>query len=153
MPARGRSPRFCSSRCRVAAHRAKAKRPGMAERRWVRADGKRPVQTDGRPASSTDPSTWSSFAEVQSGAGDGFGVMLGGGLGCWDLDDCFESGELAPWAQQILDDAEPLFVERSVSGRGLHIFVKAAEGPGIRRGNVEFYSRGRFIRSGVPFRG
>lgn len=121
--------------------------------RWVRADGKRPIRVDGRPASSTDPSTWSTFTDVQSGAGDGFGVMLGGGLGCWDLDDCFVDDRLASWAQRILDDADPLFVERSVSGRGLHIFVEAEEGPGSRRGNVEFYSCSRFIRAGVPFRG
>lgn len=119
----------------------------------MRAVGKRPVCPDGRPASTTDSSTWFTFAEVQSGAGDGFGVMLGGGLGCWDLDDCFDGDQLAPWAQQILEDADPLFVERSVSGRGLHIFVEAEEGPGSRQGRVEFYSRGRFIRSGVPFRG
>lgn len=157
IPSRGRSPRFCSSRCRVAAHRARkprlpARMTGV--RRWVRADGKRPVMVDGSPASSTDPSTWASFSEVQSGAGDGYGIMLGGGLGCWDLDDCFEGGVLAGWARSILDEADPLHVERSVSGRGLHIFVDAVEGPGSRRGNVEFYSRGRFIRvTGDAYRG
>lgn len=121
--------------------------------RWVRADGKRPIRVNGRPASSTDESTWSTFSEVQSGPGDGFGVMLGGGLGCWDLDDCFSGGVLESWAREILEDADPLYVERSVSGRGLHIFVEAKEGPGSRRGRVEFYARGRFIRAGVPFRG
>src|SRR5690625_6658862 len=65
------------------------------ERRWVRADGKRPIMPDGRPASSTRACTWSSFSEVQAGAGDGYGVMLGGGLACWDLDDCFDGGVLA----------------------------------------------------------
>lgn len=107
----------------------------------------------GRSASSTDPSTWSTFAEVQaSSAGDGFGVMLGGGLGCHDLDHALEGGELKQWARVVLDSiTEPvLFAEVSVSGEGLHVFVEAPEGTGHKRqvgdGGHEFYSRGRFIR-------
>lgn len=150
MPARGPSPRSCSSRCRVAAHRARKRRfPARLtdEVRWVRAQGKRPICPDGRPASSTDPTTWSTFAEVQSGAGDGFGVMLGGGLACHDLDDCIVGEQLAPWADEALAGTEhPLFVERSVSGSGLHVFVEAPEGVGWRRDGHEFYSRARFIR-------
>lgn len=142
--------RFCSGACRQKAYRAR--RSGVPAcmrglRRWVRADGKRPIRPDGRWASSTKPFTWSSFAEVQSGAGDGFGVMLGGGLGCWDLDDCFDAGgRLEGWAVAALDGVVPVFAERSVSGRGLHVFVEAVEGPGCRGGGVEFYSRDRFIR-------
>ena len=153
----GRSRRFCSARCRQAACRArKAERPsaGLSEGRWTRCEGKRPVTVTGRAASSTDSSTWSSFAEVQaSSAGDGFGVMLGGGLGCHDLDHALEDGELKPWARGVLDDiTEPvLFVEVSMSGEGLHVFVDAPEGPGRKRqvgdGGHEFYSRARFIRT------
>lgn len=115
-------------------------------RRWARAVGKRPVTVGGRAASSIDPSTWSSFREVQGGAGDGYGVMLGDGLACWDLDDCFDGGQLRSWAREVVDGvADPLWVERSVSGRGLHVFVEAPEGRGSVRGGVEFYSRARFI--------
>lgn len=126
------------------------------DRRWVRADGKRPITPTGSPASSTRSSTWSSFSEVQRGAGDGFGVMLGGGLGCYDLDNALEGGVLKPWARSVVDAiAEPIvYVERSVSGRGLHVFVEVAEARGIRRslgdGSVEKYSYGRFIRCGEP---
>jgi len=141
--------RFCSGACRQRAYRARrdvvpARMRGG--RRWVRAAGKRPVQPGGAPASSTSPATWSAFADVQSGAGDGFGVMLGGGLACWDLDDCFVGGRLAGWARDALVGVVPIYAERSVSGRGLHVFVEAPEGPGMRRGGVEFYSRARFIR-------
>lgn len=122
-------------------------------RRWVRADGKRPIQVDGSPASSTDSDTWARFCDVQSGAGDGFGVMLGGGLGCVDLDHCLEGGSLASWARDVLAGIEaPLYVERSVSGTGLHVFVECPEGPGSRREGVERYSRARFIRMGTPLR-
>lgn len=146
---RGRSPRFCSDRCRQAAHRAKRQvfpaRMTRA-RRWVRADGKRPVRPDGSPASSTDPATWSSFSEVRGA--EGFGICLGDGLACWDLDDCIDGDVLADWAAEILAAVDdPLFVERSVSGRGLHIFVLAPEGTGRKVGKIEFYSRGRFIRT------
>lgn len=141
--------RFCSTRCRVAAHRAGSLPVELTSRRsWVRADGKRPIAVEGAPASSTDPSSWSSFAEVRaSSVGDGFGVMLGDGLGCWDLDHCLDGGKLAPWAREVLDSiGSPVWVERSVSGTGLHVFVLADEARGFRRGGVEFYSRHRFIR-------
>lgn len=152
----GRSRRFCTSRCRQAAYRLRksvSNSSGLSEGRWVRADGKRPITVTGRAASSTDPSTWSTFAEVlDSTAGDGFGVMLGGGLACHDLDHALVGGELKPWARDVLDGIEDrvLFTEVSVSGEGLHVFVESPEGQGWKRpvgdGGHEFYSRGRFIR-------
>ncbi len=125
-----------------------------AGRRWTRRSGKRPIRVDGRPASSTDPSTWATFAEV-SESPTGFGVMLGGGLACWDLDHCLDGDTLTPWASAVLGSIEsPLWVERSMSGDGLHVFVEAPEGPGHRGGGVEFYSRARFIAvTGDAFRG
>ena len=150
----GRVPRFCSGACWQRAYRVRARRRArfmeLAEGRWVRARGKRPVMVDGRAASSTDSSTWSSHAAVvASRAGDGLGVMLGGGLACLDLDDCFEGGRLASWARAAVESLEGpvLFVERSMSGRGLHVFHEAPEGPGSRRGGVELYKKSRFIRT------
>lgn len=157
---KGPARRTCSARCRQAVSRRRRQQPIPAAmtdgRRWVRADGKRPVTPTGAPASSTNSNTWSSFPEVQRGAGDGFGVMLGGGLGCYDLDNALEGGVLKPWARGIVAAiAEPIvYAERSVSGRGLHVFVEAAEARGIRRsigdGSIEKYSYGRFIRCGEP---
>ena len=157
---KGPARRTCSARCRQAVSRRRRQQPIPAamtdERRWARADGKRPVTPAGAPASSTNSSTWSSFLEVQRGAGDGFGVMLGGGLGCYDLDNALEGGVLKPWARGVVSAiAEPIvYVERSVSGCGLHVFVEAAEARGIRRsigdGSFEKYSYGRFIRCGEP---
>jgi len=120
----------------------------IASRRWVRADGKRPITITGAPASSTDPSTWSTYPEVlASSAGDGYGVMLGDGLACWDLDHCLDRGELAPWAREVLASIDsPLWVERSMSGEGLHVFVAGTEERGRRTHGVEYYARARFIR-------
>lgn len=149
---RGITPSFCSNACRQKAYRQRRKNvlPSVLTDRaqWVRADGKRPIQPDGSPASSTRPDTWAIYKEVQSGAGDGYGIMLGNGLGCYDIDHCIEGGVLAPWAVQVLDRiTEPVvFTEVSMSGTGLHIFIEAPESAGSRRGGVERYTRARFIR-------
>lgn len=151
--------RFCSTRCRVASHRCKQAFPEAmtSSTRWVRADGKRPITTTGRAASSTNPATWSSHREVlESTAGDGMGIMLGGGLGCWDLDHCLVGGSLTPAGRELLDSitAPIVFTEVSVSGAGLHVFTiepesKASQGPWGGH-----YSSGRFIRTtGIRFTG
>ena len=147
---RGRVPRFCGQRCRKRASRM-VKAPFADDKRvWVRASGKRPVMVDGSAASSTNPATWASFAEVQkSNAGDGFGVVLdGSGLGCYDFDDCFDGGVLKPAVREFIAgiDYPIVYVERSVSGNGLHVFVEAEKQRGFRRDGVEFYTWGRFIR-------
>ena len=107
-------------------------------------------RSDGSAASSTNPVTWASFAEVQAGAGDGFGVVLdGSGLGCFDFDNCFDNGELKPAVRDFIAGiAYPIvYVERSMSGNGLHVFVEAEKQRGFRRDGVEFYTWGRFIRT------
>lgn len=146
--------RFCATRCRVAWHRAVGKFPAeMTSRRaWVRAEGKRPVRVDGRSASSTDPGSWSSFGEVvASPAGDGFGFMLGDGVGCYDLDRVSDA-EARELARLIPEPV--LFAERSVSGAGVHVFVAMEPGAGTSKwaGRHGRYPAGRFIRvTGIPF--
>jgi|LSQX01.3.fsa_nt_gb primase-polymerase (primpol)-like protein len=144
----GRPPKYCSSACRQAGYRARKRRQLPREMieadRWVTADGKRPVTADGRPASSTDPSTWGPRANVADGP---HGFMLGAGFACIDLDGCIRAGgRVEPWARQILATVPTAFVERSVSGRGLHIFGLMPEGPGRNLGRAEYYSKARFIR-------
>ena len=151
----GRRPKFCSGKCRQRAHRERRSQierlKSLSVGRWVRASGKRPVMVDGSSASSTDPATWASFTEVQkSNAGDGFGVVLdGSGLGCYDFDNCFDGGVLKPAVREFIAGiAYPIvYVERSVSGNGLHVFVEAEKQRGFRRDGVEFYAWGRFIRT------
>lgn len=143
--------RFCSTKCRVYWHRAQGRIPARMTSgvRWVRAAGKRPIRVDGSPASSTDPSTWSTYRDVKrSTAGDGYGIMLGGGVGCYDLDHVTDEEAHAFLATVT----EPIiFVERSISGDGVHVFVGADESKGWRRGGVEKYTRDRFIRvTGIP---
>jgi primase-polymerase (primpol)-like protein len=112
-------------------------------RRWALADGKRPVKLNGRAASSTEPATWCDYMSV---IGKPHGIMLGDGLACWDLDDVIaEDDTLHHDAIEVLAGiADPIWIERSMSGRGLHVFVKG-EGPSSQSSHVSYYSWGRFI--------
>lgn len=73
--------------------------------------------------------------------------MMGDGLACYDIDHCLDGDDLAPWAREAVNaiTAPILYVERSMSGDGLHIFVEASAPHGFRRHGVEFYPTGRFI--------
>ncbi|MGP9652001.1 hypothetical protein ACT3TP_16135 [Glutamicibacter sp. AOP38-B1-38] len=89
------------------------------------------------------------------GAGSGF--VLGQGIGCIDLDHCFDGGELLPWAAELVAANRGTYIEASMSGEGLHIFGLLAESPGykIRDGrNIEVYSSRRYIAvTGARFKG
>ena len=149
--------KFCSQNCGTYFRRAlKRKSTFPAEMvsrdRWLRrAADKRPLTVDGKAGSSTNPRTWSSFeAANASSAGVGLGFVLGGGIGCIDLDHCFADGALADWAKEAIESiTDPvLFAEISQSGEGVHIFIEAQEAPGrkIRDGrNIERYTAGRYI--------
>lgn len=146
--------RFCSGRCRVASHRRKHAAPAFPAEmtdtpRWTRARGKRPFSVDGYAASSTDPDTWSWHSEVvASDVGDSIGVMLGSGLGCWDLDHCLNDGQLTDDAREIIASIKVpvLFVEVSMSGTGLHIFTAEPEGKSNQGNWGGHYLHSRFIR-------
>lgn len=162
---RGRPRRYCSDRCRTAAMRERrAGRNAIpyemthADRwlRWkrvTRGDGttKRPITIAGRPASSTDPTTWCAWWDaLGSTAGDGLGFALGGGFACIDLDHCYDRrNHLTDWAKMFLAPVEGrTYIETSPSGDGLHIWGRCAPRAGVRtRGLVtaEAYSRDRYM--------
>jgi putative DNA primase/helicase len=109
-----------------------------------------------RRASSTDLLTWRTFEEALAAYergeplydGIGFVFCSADPFVGVDLDDCRdpESGEVAPWAQNIIDRVQEGYVEISPSGEGVHIIVEGSvrEG-GMRKGKVEMYGRGRFF--------
>ncbi|MFD5384255.1 DNA primase [Streptomyces sp. NPDC127074] len=163
--------RFCSGRCRIAAHRAARQQAdpvpsAMTRRRqWVRhTDRKVPLSVVGpkmRPASSTDPSTWASYSAVNratAGAGVGFVLSEADRLVCIDLDHALLDGELRPWARRIVDKLPETYIEISPSGTGLHIwgFGEMGRGRRIRRGEsaIEIYDRSRYVTvTREPFEG
>lgn len=74
--------------------------------------------------------------------------MLGDGLACYDLDGVVgEDDTLHPDAVAVLRQVgtKALWVERSMSGRGLHVFVRGTEAVARIGERVSYYSRARFI--------
>ncbi len=160
--------RYCSTSCRVMGNRRPPLPQAMTRQdRWVlwkpfKRRGtwsKLPIQLDGAPASSTDPGTWVAFAQVRGELRKGF--VLGGGIGCIDLDECITDGVIAPWAQKVIAEhvASAVWIEVSPSGNGVHIFTPMGPGSGrvIRDGErkIEIYppDSGRFICvTGVPLK-
>lgn len=152
-----RSARFCGGACKQKSYRRRrgAGLPVEMTRRsrWLRHDeNKVPLTVLGRPASVVDPLTWSAYeVAARSTVGAGLGFVLGGGVGCIDLDHCITGGRVVAWAQEIIDAhrGEAFMVERSMSGDGVHIFLPMPEGRGsrVRDGvrNIEIYSRDRYI--------
>lgn len=160
MPVAGRGPmpRFCSTRCRVAAHRARRAEAALpaeltGRERWVRRDERKAPRTvEGGFASVSDPATWSAHREAAaSKAGVGLGYMLaeGDGIVCIDLDHCLEGGQLATWAREVLDRCPASYTEVSPSGDGLHIWGRGEleRGRRIRRDGaaIEVYGQGRYV--------
>ena len=151
----GRPATYCSNACRQRAYRARC-HPfpiAMSQRHtWTAADGKRPVMLSGRPASTTNPATWTSFSNARRA--DAYGIMLGNGLGCYDLDHVTNDQARA----FIATIPVPIiFAEWSQSGHGVHIFIEAPETAGWKRTidgiSVERYTRARFIlTTGREFR-
>src|SRR5215469_16468896 len=111
-----------------------------------------PYQLSGAHASSTDPSTWCTYADAQAAVGSftGTGVMMGEGLGCVDLDHCVVGGKILPWARSIIIALDS-YSEFSPSGTGVHILGEDISLPGKGRkrpyqtGAVEIYDTARFL--------
>ena len=120
-------------------------------RQWCLAGpDKRPLKLDGTPASSTDPSTWADFESAsEAAAKDGYGIgyILCGSdpFTCVDLD--VKQDTPADHLGRFNSIVEHLdsYTERSRSGLGWHVWVRAAVGKGRRRDGVEVYSQERFI--------
>jgi putative DNA primase/helicase len=105
-------------------------------------------------ASSTDSLTWRSFEEaaraLETGRYNGVGFVFCSAdpfVGV-DLDDCrdSESGEIAEWAQKIIDSfTDIVLLEVSPSGRGVHLITKGVCKDGVNTKSVEVYGQDRFF--------
>ena len=126
-----------------------------ALRQWVGVgwDSKVPMRVDiHRSASSTDPDTWCSFADVKEAIhlGEitypGF-VFDDNGIVGIDIDDGFdEEGFISPLAADIIGRCES-YTEKSKSGRGFHILLRGDlpfKGKNNLKG-VEIYKSARYF--------
>lgn len=117
-----------------------------------------PMQASGRAASSTNPATWTTFANAERvyrttpGKFDGIGFVTSASDSTVlaDLDHVLdpESGEVASWAQRILEAAERegAYIEQSPSGTGFHVIGRGEQGfKGEKRNDAELYCHGRFF--------
>lgn len=108
---------------------------------------------DGRKASTSDSSTWSTYEQAVAAAKkdnyDGIGfVFREDDPYCGvDLDGCvdLETGVIADWAASIIDQLDS-YAELSPSGTGVHIIVIGNLPAGRRRtGDIEMYDRDRYF--------
>jgi hypothetical protein len=119
--------------------------------RYEERDGKRtkvPRCADGGPASSIDPATWATFqhalAAVEPLECDGIGYVFSADdpfVGV-DLDDGLSEAERAAIVEKLAS-----YTETSVSGSGVHIFVRASLNgrKRNRKGPFEVYEAGRYF--------
>lgn len=117
---------------------------------------KKPFQADGRPASSTDPATWTTCEAALNaydrGSFDGIGFVFSDqdDISGIDLDDCLVNGALKPWAQEIVAAFSETYMEVSPSGTGIKIFCRATLPDKGRKkvfsdGGIEVYDRDRYF--------
>jgi primase-polymerase (primpol)-like protein len=110
--------------------------PIRGTRRWVVFkdfdDRKIPITPEGREAKCNDPRTWRSLAECMAAIEHGVGhypalaLDVNLRLRFFDLDDCIApDSTLTPLASQVLAAAPNTYIERSVSGAGLHFCSSA----------------------------
>ncbi|MFJ4529043.1 DNA primase [Streptomyces nigrescens] len=93
--------------------------------RWVRrSSSKCPLTSAGSPASASDDSTWTTYADAAaSTAGAGLGFVLNGdGVVCVDIDHCITDGVLSTEAEAFIASLPETYIEISPSGDGLHIW-------------------------------
>ena len=119
---------------------------------------KRPVNCNsdkGEYAESDNPETWTTFDNalkyLKEKGGTTVAYALDGkdNISCIDLDRCYdENGQQTALAKEVLSKCGKTYIEKSVSGNGLHIFGKTS-GMDIRSfskdGDLEFYQKEHFI--------
>jgi len=116
----------------------------------VAAPDKRPLMTNGRAASVTDPSTWTDFesacrAAQAEGRHVGFVLTTNDPFTCIDLDvkDNTPAEHIVRF-DRIISTFDS-YTERSMSGRGFHVWLEGKIGRGRKRDGIEVYSQERFI--------
>ena len=133
-----------------------AARDQWVEWRWINRRGqltKLPLNArNGAPASTSDPSTWTSVGQALEGLrannADGIGYVFSADdpfVGM-DIDHCraSDTGEIDNDARNVLFALDS-YREASPSGHGVHTIVKATISQSRRVGRYEVYGQARFF--------
>lgn len=104
------------------------------------------------PASVTNPKTWAYLSQAQARlkygdfSGLGYVFAKGDGLTFIDLDHCIDdSGELTPFAREIIALFPKTYTEYSVSETGLHLIVRGSVPAAYKSDQIEIYSAARYV--------
>lgn len=111
-----------------------------------------PYQANGDNADSTNPATWTTFAQafaaLRVGKFDGIGITCAGGLAGVDLDNCLDGqGQPSALASSTVARLNT-YTERTPSGVGLRCLCWGSLPVGGRKNSklgVEMYDTGRFF--------
>ena len=90
-------------------------------------DKKRPVNSEGKSISiqkSENHLTYAKAKEISKATRYNMGIIIGNGLCCVDIDDCLAAqGTIVdPLIREIVLQFKDCYMEKSVSGHGIHIF-------------------------------
>lgn len=112
---------------------------------------KLPYQLDGNLASSTDPKTWTTYAEIKKKL-DNVGIVLSDGLLlCVDMDKILKDGKIQHEKKEMIAEfilSADSYTEVSQSGTGLHFFFELTEKFDLianKSEPFEIYVSGRYI--------
>lgn len=102
----------------------------------------------GKRASSTDPSTWTTFENAINASGyTGIGCIISPPFVGVDIDKVRDpqTGFTEPWAANLIRELDS-YTELSPSGRGYHVWVKDRLAvSGTKKSRVEMYGQGRYF--------
>ncbi|RRD61362.1 hypothetical protein [Leucobacter sp. OH1287] len=150
-----RDAKFCRVKCRVYFARELRRIPAAlrAFKAWVRMKAAKPVQTNGKPASSTNRTTWTDYKSVRrSRQGDGFGVVLGRGLCCYRFKNAYRRGRLLKRVHQALAAVTEPIIYAEQQQSELLVFVEGAEQYTSRTRSYIKLTRNQVIRlTGVRY--
>ena len=106
---------------------------------------KSPRRPDGKRASCTDPSTWSSYEECKNSALPHVGFMLTEADPYTIIDLDRPKNELQKERHRKIVEMADSYTELSLSGSGVHIIVEGTMPYNCRRDQVEVYTDQRFM--------
>lgn len=117
---------------------------------WAKSErDKKPRQLDGTLADVTKPWTWTTYDQLKKAGKKHIGIVLNPDLQLTIVD--FDNKEKNPASKELLAYFEKTiasaktYTERSISGRGYHLYFRGQLPQNVKGKHIEAYSRERFM--------